>query len=135
MAENRIRGVRWLSAGNNSGRRIPYDRRKQDQDSRAYCRRKPVQTMGGTSISPLDRGDSIRRRGHGECRADDVVLADRDAYSAYILKNRRAAYGEKIVSTLSRQLEPEFGRGFSAKALHHMVRFTEASGQQGLEFS
>jgi DUF1016 N-terminal domain len=53
----------------------------------------------------------------------------------YILKNRRAAYGEKIVSTLSRQLEPEFGRGFSAKALHHMVRFTEASGQQGLEFS
>ena len=40
-----------------------------------------------------------------------------------ILKNRRAAYGEKIVSTLSRQLEPEFGRGFSAKALHHMVRF------------
>ena len=49
MAENRIRGVRWLSAGNNSGRRIPYDRSKQDQDSRAYCRRKPVQAMGGTS--------------------------------------------------------------------------------------
>ena len=42
-----------------------------------------------------------------------------------ILKNRRAAYGEEIVSTLSRQLEPEFGRGFSAKALHHMVRFAE----------
>lgn len=52
-----------------------------------------------------------------------------------ILKNKRAAYGEEIVSTLSRQLEPEFGRGFSAKALHHMVRFAEASGQQGLEFS
>lgn len=43
-----------------------------------------------------------------------------------ILKNRRATYGEAIVSTLSRQLEPEFGRGFSAKALHHMVRFAEA---------
>lgn len=53
-----------------------------------------------------------------------------------ILKNRRAAYGEAIVSTLSRQLEPEFGRGFSAKALHHMVRFAEPlPGQQGLEFS
>jgi len=28
-----------------------------------------------------------------------------------ILKNRRTAYGEEIVSTLSRQLEPEFVRG------------------------
>lgn len=45
-----------------------------------------------------------------------------------ILKNRRVAYGEEIVSTLSRQLEPEFVRGFSAKALHHMVRFAEAFG-------
>mgnify|MGYP003394252333 CR=1 FL=1 len=28
-----------------------------------------------------------------------------------ILKNKRTAYGEAIVSTLARQLEPEFGRG------------------------
>ena len=34
-----------------------------------------------------------------------------------ILKEKRADYGEEIVSTLSRQLTPEFGPGFSDKAL------------------
>jgi predicted nuclease of restriction endonuclease-like (RecB) superfamily len=43
-----------------------------------------------------------------------------------ILKEKRAAYGEKIVSALGRQLEREFGRGFSTKSLHHMIRFFEA---------
>jgi predicted nuclease of restriction endonuclease-like (RecB) superfamily len=43
-----------------------------------------------------------------------------------ILQEARAGYGEEIVSTLSRQLTPEFGRGFSEKALRHMVRFAEA---------
>ncbi len=47
-----------------------------------------------------------------------------------ILKHKRAAYGEAIVSTLSRQLAPEFGRGFSAQALHHMVRFAETFPNQ-----
>lgn len=43
-----------------------------------------------------------------------------------ILGEKRANYGAEIVSTLSRQLEPEFGRGFSNKALRHMIRFAEA---------
>lgn len=43
-----------------------------------------------------------------------------------ILKNERAEYGKEIVSTLSRQLAGEFGPGFSAKNLRHMVRFSEA---------
>ncbi len=43
-----------------------------------------------------------------------------------ILKGKRAEYGEEIVSALGRQLEREFGRGFSAKSLHHTVRFAEA---------
>jgi predicted nuclease of restriction endonuclease-like (RecB) superfamily len=42
-----------------------------------------------------------------------------------ILKEKRAEYGAEIVSSLSRQLEPEFGRGFSTKSLRHMVRFAE----------
>lgn len=42
-----------------------------------------------------------------------------------ILKEKRADYGEKIIATLSRQLEKEFGRGFSEKSLRHMVRFAE----------
>ncbi len=43
-----------------------------------------------------------------------------------ILKEKRAEYGATIVSTLGRQLEVEFGRGFSEKSLRHMVRFAEA---------
>ena len=43
-----------------------------------------------------------------------------------ILKEKRAEYGAEIVATLSRQLEAEFGRGFSEKSLRHMLRFAEA---------
>jgi len=42
-----------------------------------------------------------------------------------ILQGKRAEYGEQIVSTLSRQLEVEYGRGFSAKNLRHMIHFAE----------
>ncbi|MBC8876257.1 MAG: DUF1016 domain-containing protein [Planctomycetes bacterium] len=43
-----------------------------------------------------------------------------------ILQEKRAEYGKEIVSAVGRQLEQEFGRGFSAKSLHHMIRFAEA---------
>jgi predicted nuclease of restriction endonuclease-like (RecB) superfamily len=43
-----------------------------------------------------------------------------------LLKGERAGYGEQIVSTVSRQLEAEYGRGFSEKSLRHMLRFAEA---------
>lgn len=43
-----------------------------------------------------------------------------------ILKNKRADYGQEIVSALARQLESEFGRGYSEKSLRHMIRFAEA---------
>lgn len=43
-----------------------------------------------------------------------------------ILKNERAEYGEEIVSTVSRQLEIDFGKGFSVKNVRHMMRFAEA---------
>ena len=38
-----------------------------------------------------------------------------------ILKEKRAEYGQKIVAALGRQLEVEFGRGFSEKNLRRMV--------------
>ena len=44
---------------------------------------------------------------------------------AEILKGERAGYGDEIVSTLSRQLQQEYGNGFSAKNLRHMIRFAE----------
>lgn len=43
-----------------------------------------------------------------------------------VLQGKRADYGEQIVVTVSRQLESEFGRGFGAKNLRHMLRFAEA---------
>ena len=43
-----------------------------------------------------------------------------------VLQGGRAAYGERIVSALARQLESDYGRGFSAKNLRHMLRFAEA---------
>lgn len=42
-----------------------------------------------------------------------------------ILGNERAEYGKEIVSTLSRQLDREYGSGFSAKNLRHMIKFAE----------
>jgi len=42
-----------------------------------------------------------------------------------ILKEKRAEYGEQIVSALSAQLSAEFGRGFSRRNLFNMVRFAE----------
>lgn len=42
-----------------------------------------------------------------------------------LLKEKRAEYGEQIVSALGRELSAEYGRGFSEKNLRHMVRFAE----------
>ena len=42
-----------------------------------------------------------------------------------ILKEKRADYGEEIISTLSIQLVEEFGNGFSRPNLFRMVRFAE----------
>ncbi|MBM3775538.1 MAG: DUF1016 domain-containing protein, partial [Acidobacteria bacterium] len=42
-----------------------------------------------------------------------------------ILGSQRASYGDEIVGSLGRQLSAEYGRGFSAKSLHHMVRFAQ----------
>ena len=42
-----------------------------------------------------------------------------------VLQNERADYGEQILVTLSRELEGEFGRGYSEKNLRRMVQFAE----------
>jgi len=42
-----------------------------------------------------------------------------------ILNEKRAGYGEQIVSAVSRELTAEFGQGFSEKNLWHMIRFVE----------
>ena len=42
-----------------------------------------------------------------------------------VLKEKRAGYGEQILSALSAKLESEFGRGFSQPNLASMIRFAE----------
>ena len=42
-----------------------------------------------------------------------------------ILGEKRAKYGDKVVATLSRRLEVEFGRGFAEKNLRRMMQFVE----------
>lgn len=47
-----------------------------------------------------------------------------------ILKEKRAEYGEEIVSTLSKQLTAEFGQGYTEKSLRRMVQFAEVFPSQ-----
>jgi len=42
-----------------------------------------------------------------------------------ILQEKRAEYGERIVSALGTQLTQEFGRGFATRNLFRMIRFAE----------
>lgn len=45
--------------------------------------------------------------------------------STEVLGGDRAAYGEQIVATVSRQLESEFGKGFGEKNVRRMIQFAE----------
>lgn len=40
-----------------------------------------------------------------------------------VLKDQRAEYGKQIVGTLSKQLESEYGKGWSEKHLRHCIQF------------
>ncbi len=47
-----------------------------------------------------------------------------------VLGSERAAYGEQIVVTVSRQLVVDYGRGYSEKNLRRMVQFAEMFPEQ-----
>jgi predicted nuclease of restriction endonuclease-like (RecB) superfamily len=51
-------------------------------------------------------------------RVGHRILAD-------ILKYKRAAYGDQIVATVSRQLTADYGRGFAEKSLRRMIQFAD----------
>lgn len=42
-----------------------------------------------------------------------------------IMKSKRAEYGEKIVQSLTAQLVPKYGRGFSKRNLWYMIELYE----------
>ena len=46
-------------------------------------------------------------------------------FSESVLGGERAAYGQQVIRDLSRELTVQHGRGWSAKQLHHCLRFAE----------
>ena len=42
-----------------------------------------------------------------------------------LLNDERAEYGKRVVATVARSLSAEYGRGFTSRNLHNMVRFAE----------
>lgn len=72
--------------------------------------------------------ESARERVAGAANAELTMLYWRigGRIRKEILADGRAAYGEEIVATLSRQLEVEYGGGFAEKSLRRMVQFAEA---------
>ena len=71
--------------------------------------------------------ESTRQRVATYANAELTMLYWRvgERISREILQDKRAEYGKEIVVSLSRQLSVEYGSGFSAKNLRHMVRFAE----------
>lgn len=43
-----------------------------------------------------------------------------------VLHHQRAEYGKEIISSLSQQLEQEYGKGWSKRQIHYCLRFAEA---------
>ena len=52
-----------------------------------------------------------------------------------VLKGERAGYGKEILSTLSTELEPMYGRGFSARSWSRMVQFAEAFSDEQIVYA
>lgn len=50
----------------------------------------------------------------------------------HILGHNRGEYGKQIVSTLSRQLIAEYGKGFSRPSLFNMIHFAEVFARQAI---
>jgi hypothetical protein len=48
------------------------------------------------------------------------------------LQDGRAAYGKRILATMSRELFAEFGEGFSYSSLTRMVRFAETLADEAI---
>lgn len=99
--------------------------------------------MPNNDLTPLDNSSEpdvagllgdLRRLIH-EARERAAIAVNReltlmhwqigDRIRKDILGEERAAYGQRIVSTLSKQLTEEFGRGFGRTNLQYMMQFAE----------
>ena len=92
----------------------------------------PESSLAPTGIAQLLRDlaqliDSTRQRVARTVNAELVLMYWKigTRIRQEVLGGERAAYGEQIVSTLSRQLTASYGVGFSRGNLFHMIRFAE----------
>ena len=98
--------------------------------SRSLTRKKAVATVADSALLAEVRQLIVDAR-HQTAQVVNTALTLAcwrigDRVRREILNAKRAQYGERIVSALGRQLEAEFGRGYSEKSLRHMIRFAEA---------
>ncbi len=97
--------------------------------------RLPATTPSNDIVPPVRLADDIRLLIQ-EARARVAVAVNAELtllywrigrrISAEILKGERAEYGKQIVSTLSRQLSGEYGKGWSERQLWYCLRTAEA---------
>jgi hypothetical protein len=104
---------------------------KRDGKSAA---RTTVPALAGSPLLADVRGLILQAR-EQVARAVDARLSTLhwhigDRIRRDILKERRAGYGEQIMSSLATQLEAEFGRGFGRRNLFRMIRFAEVFPDQ-----
>jgi predicted nuclease of restriction endonuclease-like (RecB) superfamily len=71
--------------------------------------------------------EASRRRAAAAVNSELVLLYWRmgQRIRVDLLHEERAAYGDQIVTTLSAQLVPEYGKGLSSRNLYRMLRFAE----------
>lgn len=88
--------------------------------------------IGGLTADIRSLIEAVRLRVARTVNAELVLLYWRigDRIRREVLGETRARYGEEIVSTLSRQLNADYGTGFSRQNLFHMIRFAEAWADQ-----
>ncbi len=72
--------------------------------------------------------DSVRHRVASTVNQELALLYWRvgQRIQTEVLGEERAGYGQEIVSTVSRQLTQQYGRGFSRPNVHRMIGFATA---------
>jgi predicted nuclease of restriction endonuclease-like (RecB) superfamily len=98
-------------------------------------RKPPARTQGKIIVEAADLLSELRELIHS-ARQRVATVANAEQTLLYwrlgkrirteVLVGERAAYGERIVVTVSRQLEAEFGSGFNLRNLYRAIQFYES---------
>ncbi|MBI5546986.1 MAG: DUF1016 domain-containing protein [Deltaproteobacteria bacterium] len=86
---------------------------------------------GGVGELTRDLGEMIERSRHQVAHAANAAMTALyweigARIRTEVLKDRRAVYGQRVISVVGRKLEAQYGRSFGEKSLRRMVQFAEA---------